>query len=232
MEKGYTGTQILEDMSFAHNYNGFIKKLINRFVSRKESQTVIDYGAGNGEFCLNSFQNIDFFAVEPDKYLQEKLRNNGINVLELKNLRYRSIDFVYTINVLEHIENDEEVLQEIYDILAFNGKVLIYVPAFQFLWTGLDDQVKHFRRYTKKSLSKKLEKCGFKIKALKYADSIGFFVLALHKLLNIDVRLNKRNIILFDKILFPLSRILDQLIFENFFGKNIYTYAEKQSLKK
>ena len=60
------------------------------------------------------------------------------------------------------------------------------MPAFQFLWTGLDDQVKHFRRYTKKSLGKKVEKCGFKIDALKYADSIGFFVLALHKLFNID----------------------------------------------
>ena len=219
-------------MSFARNYNKFIKKLRDRFVSRKESQTVIDYGAGNGEFCLNSFQNVDFFAVEPDKGLQKKLRDKGISVSEFKSFKDRSVDFVYTINVLEHIENDEEVLQEIYNILAFKGKVFIYVPAFQFLWTGLDDQVKHFRRYTKKSLGKKVEKCGFKIDALKYADSIGFFVLALHKLFNIDVRLNKRNIILFDKILFPLSRILDQLIFENFFGKNIYIYAEKKSLNE
>ena len=232
MEKGYTGTQILEDMSFAHNYNKFLKKLRNRFVARKESQTVIDYGAGNGEFCLNSFQNVDFFAVEPDKYLQEKLKDKGISVLEFQNFKNSSVDYVYSINVLEHIENDEEVLQEIYKILAFKGKVLIYVPAFKFLWTGLDDQVKHFRRYTKKSLSKKLEKCGFKIKSLKYADSVGFFVVALHKLLKIDVRLNKRNIILFDKILFPLSRILDRLLFENFFGKNIYAYAEKENLNK
>lgn len=199
---------------------------------RKESQTVIDYGAGNGEFCLDSFQNVDFFAVEPDKYLKEKLRDKGINVLALKKFKNSSVDYVYSINVLEHIENDEEVLQEIYNVLAFNGKLLIYVPAFQFLWTGLDDQVKHFRRYTKKSLSNKLKKSGFKINSLKYADSVGFFVVALHKLLKRDVKLNKRNIILFDKILFPLSRVLDRLLFESFFGKNIYAYAEKRNLHK
>ena len=232
MEEGYTGTQILEDMSFAHNYNRFIKKLRNRFISRKENQTVIDYGAGNGEFCLDSFQNVDFFAVEPDKYLKEKLRDKGISVLEFKKFKNSSVDYVYSINVLEHIENDEEVLQEIYNVLALNGKVLIYVPAFQFLWTGLDNQVKHFRRYTKKSLSNKLKKCGFKINSLKYADSIGFFVVALHKLLKKDVRLNKRNIILFDKILFPFSRVLDRLLFESFFGKNIYAYAEKRDFHK
>ena len=163
MEKGYTGTQILEDLSFAHNYNRFIKTLRDRFMPRKESQTVIDYGAGNGEFCLDSFQNVDFFAVEPDKYLMEKLRDKGINVLALKKFKSSSVDYVYSINVLEHIENDEEVLQEIYNVLAFNGKLLIYVPAFQFLWTGLDDQVKHFRRYTKKSLSNKLKKVVLKL---------------------------------------------------------------------
>ena len=105
---------------------------------------------------------------------------------------------------------------------------MIYVPAFQFLWTGLDDKVGHFRRYTKKSLAKKVEKCGLSIISLKYADSVGFFVVALHKLINRDVHLNKRNIILFDKILFPFSRVLDKLLFQNFFGKNIYVYAEKR----
>ena len=227
MEKGYTGAKILEDMSFAHNYNKFIKKLRDKMISSKENKTVVDYGAGSGEFCLYRSNNI-FYAVEPDKNLGQALKDKGISVIDFKRLKSRSVDFLYSINVLEHIENDELALYQIHKVLTKKGKVLIYVPAFQFLWTGLDDEVRHFRRYTKKSLEEKLEKCGFRINSLKYADSIGFFVVALHRILNKNVRLNKRNIILFDRILFPLSRILDLIIFDKFLGKNVYALAEKK----
>jgi SAM-dependent methyltransferase len=227
LEKGYTGAKILEDMSFAHNYNKFIKKLRDKLISSKENKTVVDYGAGSGEFCLYRSDNI-FYAVEPDKNLRQELKDKGISVIDFKKLKSSSVDFLYSINVLEHVENDELALYQIHKVLSKKGKVLIYVPAFQFLWTGLDDEVRHFRRYTKKSLEKKLEKCGFRISSLKYADSIGFFVVALHRILNKNVRLNKRNIILFDRILFPLSRILDLIIFDKFLGKNVYALAEKK----
>ena len=227
MEKGYTGAGILEDMSFAYNYNKFIKKLRDKLISSKENKTVVDYGAGSGEFCLHRSNNI-FYAVEPDKNLGQELKDKGIGVIDFKKLKSNSVDFLYSINVLEHIENDELALHQIHKVLSKKGKVLIYVPAFQFLWTGLDDEVRHFRRYTKKSLEEKLEKSGFRINSLKYADSIGFFVVALHRILNKSVRLNKRNIILFDRILFPLSRILDLIIFDKFLGKNIYALAEKK----
>ena len=175
MEKSYTGIKILEDMSFADNYNKFIKKLRDKLISSMENKTIVDYGAGSGEFCLNRSNNV-FYAVEPDKYLEHELKDKGINVIDFKKLKSRSVDFLYSINVLEHIENDELTLYQIHKVLSNKGKVLIYVPAFQFLWTGLDDEVGHFRRYTRKSLEKKLERCGFRIISLKYADSIGFLL--------------------------------------------------------
>ena len=124
MKKRYAGTLILEDMSFSQNYNKFIKNLGHKWVYRKESKIIIDYGAGSGEFCLNNCQNTDFFAVEPDKYLKKKLKDRGITVVDFQKIKERSVNYIYSINVLEHIDNDEKVLSQIQKVYLSKEKCL------------------------------------------------------------------------------------------------------------
>ena len=72
-------------------------------------------------------------------------------------------DIIIASDCLEHINVDQKALYNWYNLLKTNGKVIIFVPAFKFLWSGHDEANMHFRRYTKKELNTKLAKAEFKI---------------------------------------------------------------------
>lgn len=71
-------------------------------------------------------------------------------------------------DVIEHIEDDQSLINELYRICQDNGFVIITVPAYNFLWSYFDTLSGHLRRYTKKDLEEKLNKAGFKIVKISY----------------------------------------------------------------
>ena len=91
--------------------------------------------------------------------------------------RYRSyhIDSVICFNVLEHIEQDEKALKNIFDLLEPGGRLLLLVPSHPWLYGTLDQHLGHYRRYGKKELKNKLETLGFKVIFLKYFNRIGIW---------------------------------------------------------
>jgi SAM-dependent methyltransferase len=64
----------------------------------------------------------------------------------------QSLDLVVAYDVLEHIEQDAEVVQEVHRVLRPGGQFLVAVPADPTLWSAHDDAVEHLRRYTPESL--------------------------------------------------------------------------------
>ena len=144
----------------------------------------------------------------------------------LDEIKPSSVDFIYTLNVLEHIEDDLKALNEWRGLLKKDGKILIYVPAFQVLYSSMDKKVGHYRRYRKKDLINKLNLAGYKILKVQYVDIVGFFASLLYKFTNDGSGdLNPKTIEIYDRIIFPVSRVLD-LIFGRWVGKNIYVIAE------
>jgi hypothetical protein len=83
------------------------------------------------------------------------------------------ISFIYTSNVLEHIEDDVNALIKIRERMQQGGKIAIYVPALPILFSDLDRKVGHFRRYKKKELMHKAKMAGFEIDKCFYNDCIG-----------------------------------------------------------
>ena len=74
---------------------------------------------------------------------------------------------------LEHIEDDNEVVADFYDFLPEGGKLLLYLPASNIIWTDLDNKVNHKRRYQKKDLEKFTDIILNEIKrALRRSDSV------------------------------------------------------------
>jgi len=65
--------------------------------------------------------------------------------------------------VIEHIEEDEQVLSQIYNACRPGGGVVITVPQHPWLWSPLDDFGKHKRRYSNKELVGKMEGAGFDV---------------------------------------------------------------------
>jgi SAM-dependent methyltransferase len=134
---------------------------------------------------------------------------------------------IFALNVIEHIEDDSGAIREIRRKLKPGGILLIYVPAFACLWTGLDEKLGHYRRYTKTSLRRLVEQEGFAIEHLRYADCLGFIAALAFRLLNRSAStVTATTINFYDHWLFTPSRVLDKL-FDRWFGKNVWVRCRK-----
>jgi len=115
-------------------------------------------------YCSEKFPQFNFKCARIEDIPQEFNSNK--------------FDSIYILDVLEHLDNGVEILKTTRNYLNENGKILVTVPAFQFLWSPHDDFVHHVRRYTKKSLRKTLEESGYSVERLSYFNSL-LFPLAL-----------------------------------------------------
>ena len=97
----------------------------------------------------------------------------------------------------------------------------------------MDDLVGHHRRYTKRELERLLEEAGFTLIESGYTDVLGYFATLLFRLLDKfksdpDGTINKPLLIVYDRVVFPVSRALSTVT-RRWFGKNVYVLAEKPS---
>ena len=155
----YTGIAILETLNEAKRYNAYLMSQILKYSNDAES--VLDFGAGIGTFT-DIFNDMDIIAVEKDPTLYDLLKKKGYKVhTDLSEIDDKSIEFIYTLNVLEHIKDDISVLKELYSKLKPGGKLFIYVPAFRILFSNLDRKIKHYRRYKKTQTIQMLQEIGY-----------------------------------------------------------------------
>jgi hypothetical protein len=69
-------------------------------------------------------------------------------------------------------------------VLKKNGKCIITVPAHQFLWSGHDTSLQHYRRYTKKTLDWDMKKSNFNSKKTSYAIGFSFPMVVGFRMIN------------------------------------------------
>ena len=72
-----------------------------------------------------------------------------------------SFDVVTALDVIEHVEDDEAALDNLRSLLVAGGRLVVTVPAYQWLWSRHDETNHHIRRYTISQLSERLRSTGF-----------------------------------------------------------------------
>ncbi len=233
----YSGLDELNVMKLAENYNHYLTSHIIKAI-RSTSPPIkdcLDFGAGTGLFAEKlAARDYKIICIEADKFLFHKLqlmkKDHSISdVFEnLQQLNGRQTPFIYSLNVLEHIEDDRQILKDLHHHLLPSGRLFLFLPAFNILYSSMDKKVSHFRRYHKKELVNKVESAGFRVLRCRYVDSLGFFAALLYKYIGSkEGDINPRSLIFFDRFIFPLSKAID--CFTNrFFGKNIMLIAEKK----
>jgi SAM-dependent methyltransferase len=222
----YTGKQELDDMQIMQNYNRGIVSILKGCL--ENGQKIVDFGAGIGTLA-SFFPQSNITCLEIDKQQQAILKQKGFHVVEsLEGIADASITFFYSSNVLEHIEDDYTTVQEIWQKIAPQGRVVFYVPAFPVLFSEMDRRVGHFRRYTKKRLTDVFSQANFDIEKIFYSDSLGFLATLVFKFIGSKEGIASRKQLLFyDRIVYPVSRFLDTLFFSRYLGKNIVLVARK-----
>ena len=90
-----------------------------------------------------------------------------------------TFDLVTALDVLEHLDDDRAGLAEIRRVLLPNGRALLFVPAFMFLWGVQDEVSNHRRRYTRRELSRVVAAAGLEVERASYANFTFFFPVLL-----------------------------------------------------
>ena len=192
----------------------------------------LEFGAGTG-FLAQLF--VDNFGIRPecvelDPVLAKLNLDRGFECFRFLKDTEQNYEAIYTSNVLEHIEDDQDALSEIHSALVSGGCIAVYVPAHAYLFTQMDLEVGHVRRYSKSELKRKVLQAGFEIKVLNYNDSLGFFATLLVKVMGYRKKANlgsTKSLLFYDKYMFPISRFLDRVGFRFLVGKNLLLIARK-----
>ena len=223
----YSGVDNLEVMQEAVNYNRYLLDTILRHAAA--GNRILDFGAGTGQFALPLHQqHFQVTALEPDAAMSRRIAATGVaTVTSHAELAPATFDLAYSLNVLEHIEDDVAALAQLHALLKPNGVLLIYVPAFPILYTSMDAKVGHVRRYRRETLARAAQAAGFTIERMAYVDSLGFFATLFFKLFDRkDGNINRSALKIYDRLIFPVSVLLDYAT-RRWFGKNLLLVAHK-----
>ena len=121
---------------------------------------ILDVGCSSG-LLLNDLANAGFdknnlYGIDISKKAVENCKKNGLTnclVMAGENLEFRqTFDIIIASDCLEHIKDDRKALKVWRDHLSDNGKLIVFVPANQKLWSYHDEVNMHYRRYTKEQL--------------------------------------------------------------------------------
>jgi SAM-dependent methyltransferase len=110
---------------------------------------------------------------------------SDVFVMDATKLKFENeqFDIVITSDLLEHIKDEEMAISEWHRILKPGGKLIVFVPAFGFLWSKHDEANQHYRRYSKAQLVGILERAHFELDRSSYWNFILFFPTSLIRLL-------------------------------------------------
>jgi SAM-dependent methyltransferase len=217
----YGGTDNLDSMLEARRYNAHLAALVRE--ACRGARDALDFGAGLGTFAaILRESGTAPLCLEPDPALAGRLAAEGFAVVRhLDEVPRESLDAVYSLNVLEHIEDDAAALAALFDRLRPGGRLMLYVPAFPILYSAMDRRVGHFRRYRRAPLARLVAGVGFTVERIGYVDCLGFpAALAFRAFGDREGALDSHAVRLYDKFVFPPSRALDPVL-GRWFGKNL-----------
>jgi SAM-dependent methyltransferase len=138
----------------------------------KEKSVVIDFGSGQGgliNILSERLQNTKFYGLEYSKIgVEISKRNNPNACFEQADLTTKNLssnyhirgDIITCCDVLEHIDDPVEVLNNGYDMLKVGGAMIITLPGGPM--SQLDHHIGHRFHYDTKRLTKLLESSKFK----------------------------------------------------------------------
>lgn len=149
----------LEDGSFWFSHrNRCITAAVRRF---PPDGFVLDIGGGNGYVARGLIDaGYETVLLEPgsDGARNAKLGRHLPTVinstLDDAAIRTGSVPNAGLFDVLEHIEDDLAFVERLFQIVRPSGLLYVTVPAFDWLWSTSDVDAMHYRRYTRRSLTR------------------------------------------------------------------------------
>lgn len=163
--------------------NRLFKNLVHGQLQPERTTKLLEIGCGTGDFIGQLVKNNKLEITGSEIYLKG-LRYAKQNLPDVEFIQFdvtqgtlgEDFDLILAFDVIEHIENDVVAISNINKMLRQGGSFIVSVPQHMFLWSQLDEIVKHKRRYSRRELVAKLQENGFDI---TYATSFLFVLFPL-----------------------------------------------------
>jgi len=145
---------------------------------------VLEVGSGIGNISQFLTTRESLVLTDTEEFYRDELQRRfaGLPQVEVSHLSLpvipeqmaqRKFDTVVCLNVLEHIEEDEESLAALRGLLEMGGRLVLLVPALPAIYGTLDKALGHFRRYTPESLRSRYAAAGLAMLHLEYFNLAG-----------------------------------------------------------
>jgi SAM-dependent methyltransferase len=210
----------LEIMAAARNYRGWMYRRLAPYIG----QRVLEIGAGIGNFTTLLLDRE--LVVATDNYppcveyltlhLGDRLKApptllDASSDIESQLWNFE-FDTIVCLNVLEHIEDDGKALSQMRALLAPGGRLVLLVPAFQFLYGSVDSALGHYRRYTRKTLLPIMQRAGFLIERSFYMNVVGMAGWFWNNRIIRRSEESGKQIWIFDRYVAPLAEFTERLL--------------------
>jgi hypothetical protein len=159
----------IEKNSFWFNHrNEVIREVMQKFPF---SGNFADIGGGNGyqaSYIRNNFPGKDVFLVEPGYQGCLNAKRSGLE--NVYNMSFQDFDFtgnnirgIGLFDVVEHIDDDVSFMRGIAEKCGKGGLIFVTVPAYNWLWSDIDNYSGHFRRYNSGMIKKLAKDAGLEL---------------------------------------------------------------------
>ena len=141
---------------------------------------ILEIGCGTGHnlAMLSEFGDVDALELDGEarKIAAKRLGKPVMKapLPELKGVAAAHYDLIGAFDVIEHIDDDVAALASIAKRLKSGGKLVITVPAHQWMWSAHDVVNHHQRRYSKRSLKALIDGSPLKLERIGYLNSLLF----------------------------------------------------------
>jgi hypothetical protein len=157
--------EILGESADRHWYYRAKSGALEAMLPRDFNRRVMDIGAGSGFFSKHLAKRglIDqALCVDPGYECDRDETIGGATIRYRRQPEKMDAGLALFMDVLEHVPDDAGLLGSYRAYLPSDARVIITVPAFQFLWSGHDVFLEHYRRYTRRMLNDTIARAGFR----------------------------------------------------------------------
>jgi SAM-dependent methyltransferase len=172
---------ILGEKIAHHWYYSAKAKMVCSLLKTTKPTNIMDVGAGSGfftEYLLQHTEARQAWCIDTS-YSLDRTKELGTKKIRFaRSLTPQNVDTVLLMDVLEHVDDDQQLLRDCMAAVPKETLFLISVPAFQFLWSGHDEFLEHRRRYTRTGLESVVAGAGLDIQQSMYGFGLVFPIAA------------------------------------------------------